>query len=171
VDGVVIYASTVQASRRHWGSDPLQAGVQVVERQELIQLPLNGGMRVEMSVPESNLTKLREGQFARIRVEAQPGREFVGRLSKIGMLPDGRNAWLNPDLKLYNCQVEIEAVEDLRAGMNRDPRAVRAARRRDGRGLPRQGRPDCQTADQGWARQQPHGACAGRSAAGRPGIA
>lgn len=117
-DGVVIYSSTVQASRRHWGSDPLQAGVQVVERQELLQIPQNGGMRVEMSVPESNLIKLREGQFARIRVEAQPGREFAGRLSKIGMLPDGRNAWLNPDLKLYNCLVEIEAVEDLRAGMN-----------------------------------------------------
>jgi HlyD family secretion protein len=117
-EGVVIYASTIQASQRRWGSDPLQAGVQVVERQELIQIPLNGGMSVTMSVPESNLAKLREGQLARIRIEAQPGREFSGRLSKVGLLPDGRNAWLNPDLKLYNCVVDIEAVNELRAGMN-----------------------------------------------------
>ncbi len=117
-NGVVIYASTVQASRRRWGINPLQAGEQVVERHELIYIPLNGGMSVEISVPESNLTKLREGQIARIRVEAQPGREFTGRLSKVGLLPDGRNAWLNPDLKLYNCLVEVEPVEELRAGMN-----------------------------------------------------
>ncbi|MDD5706295.1 MAG: efflux RND transporter periplasmic adaptor subunit [Kiritimatiellae bacterium] len=117
-NGVVIYASTVQASRRNWGSEPLQAGAQVVERQELIHIPVDDGMNVEMSVPESNLTKLREGQSAVVKVEALPGRVFKGRLSRIGLLPDGRNAWLNPDLKLYNCVVELESYDELRAGMN-----------------------------------------------------
>ncbi len=117
-NGVVIYASTVQASRRRWGSEPLQAGATVVERQELIHIPLPGGMSVEMSVPESNLSKLREGLPARVKSDALPGREFTGRLTKIGLLPDGRNAWLNPDLQLYNCEIELDSHDDLRAGMN-----------------------------------------------------
>ncbi len=117
-NGLVIYASTVQASRRHWGSDPLQAGSQVNERQELIQIPLDGGMIVEMSVPESSLNKLRLNQRAEIKIEALPGRVFHGHLSKIGLLPDGRNTWLNPDLKLYNCEIELEESEGLRSGMN-----------------------------------------------------
>jgi HlyD family secretion protein len=117
-NGVVIYASTVQASRRRWGSEPLQAGSTVVERQELIHIPLPGGMCVEMSVPESNLAKLREGLPARVKCDALPGREFTGRLFKIGMLPDGRSAWLNPDLQLYNCEIELDTNDDLRAGMN-----------------------------------------------------
>lgn len=117
-NGLVIYASTVQASRRHWGSDPLQAGSQVNERQELIQIPLDGGMIVEMSVPESALNKLALDQRARVKIEALPGSVFTGHLSKIGLLPDGRNTWLNPDLKLYNCEIELDSAEGLRSGMN-----------------------------------------------------
>lgn len=117
-NGVVIYTSTMQASSRRWGSEPLQMGVQVGERQDLMQIPLDGGMSVEMSVPESNLAKLALGQRARITVDALPGRVFGGVLGKIGLLPDGRNAWLNPDLKLYNCVLELDAADGLRAGMS-----------------------------------------------------
>ena len=117
-NGVVIYHSTMQASRRRWGGEPLQAGSTVVERQELLHIPVDGGMIVELSVPESSLTKLKVGQPARIKVDAIPGVAFSGRLSKIGLLPDGRNAWLNPDLQLYNCEIELDQSTDLRSGMN-----------------------------------------------------
>ena len=117
-NGVVIYHSTMQASRRRWGGELLQAGSTVVERQELLQIPIDGDMIVELSVPESSLTKLKLGQAARVKVDALPGAEFTGRLSKIGLLPDGRNAWLNPDLQLYNCEIELDASGDLRSGMN-----------------------------------------------------
>jgi HlyD family secretion protein len=117
-NGVVIYHSTMQASRRRWGGEPLQAGSTVVERQELLHIPIDGDMIVELSVPESSLTKLELGQAARVKVDALPGAEFTGRLSKIGILPDGRNAWLNPDLQLYNCEIELDQTGDLRSGMN-----------------------------------------------------
>lgn len=117
-NGVVIYHSTMQASRRRWGGEPLQAGSTVVERQELIHIPVEGGMIVEFSVPESNMTKLKLDQAARVKVEAVPGSEYAGHLSRIGLLPDGRNAWLNPDLQLYNCEVELDSYDQLRAGMN-----------------------------------------------------
>ena len=116
----VIYASTMQASRRHWGSDPLAAGVTVYERQELIYIPVEGGMIVEFTVPESDLNKLTNDIPATIKVDALPDTVIRGHLTKIGLLPDGRNAWLNPDLKVYNCIVSIDqgAEADLRAGMN-----------------------------------------------------
>jgi len=117
-NGVVIYHSTMQASRRRWGGEPLQAGSTVVERQELLHIPIDGDMIVELSVPESSLTKLELGQAARVKADALPGAEFTGRLSKIGILPDGRNAWLNPDLQLYNCEIELDESGDLRSGMN-----------------------------------------------------
>jgi HlyD family secretion protein len=117
-NGVAIYHSTMQASRRRWGGEPLQAGATVVERQEIIQIPVDGGMLVELSVPESSLTKLKLGQVARIKLDALPGVEYTGRLSKIGLLPDGRNAWLNPDLQLYNCEIELDNFDNLRSGMN-----------------------------------------------------
>lgn len=117
-NGVVIYHSTMQASRRRWGGEPLQAGSTVVERQELIHIPVDGGMIVELSVPESSMTKLKLGQPARVKVDAIPGVEFSGQLSRIGLLPDGRNAWLNPDLQLYNCEIDLDSFENLRSGMN-----------------------------------------------------
>ncbi len=119
-NGLVIYASTMQASRRHWGSEALSAGVSVHERQELIYIPVEGGMIVEFTVPESDLNKLTNDIPARIKVDALPDLSISGRLTKIGLLPDGRNAWLNPDLKVYNCVVSIDQGDetDLRAGMN-----------------------------------------------------
>ena len=119
-NGLVIYASTMQASRRHWGSEALSAGVSVHERQELIYIPVEGGMIVEFTVPESDLNKLTNDIPARIKVDALPDLSIGGRLTKIGLLPDGRNAWLNPDLKVYNCVVSIDQGDetDLRAGMN-----------------------------------------------------
>ena len=41
---MVVYASTLQASRRRWGVDPLAAGASVVTRQELIHIPVEGGL-------------------------------------------------------------------------------------------------------------------------------
>ncbi len=119
-NGLVIYASTMQASRRHWGSEALSAGVSVHERQELIYIPVEGGMIVEFTVPESDLNKLTNDIPARIKVDALLDLSINGRLTKIGLLPDGRNAWLNPDLKVYNCIVSIDQGDetDLRAGMN-----------------------------------------------------
>lgn len=119
-NGLVIYASTMQASRRHWGSDPLATGSYVFERQELIHIPVEGGMIVEFTVPESDLNKLTNDIPATIKVDALPDAVIHGKLTKIGLLPDGRNAWLNPDLKVYNCEISITPGDEakLRAGMN-----------------------------------------------------
>lgn len=119
-NGMVVYASTMQASRRRWGVDPLAAGASVVMRQELIHIPVEGGLMVEFSTPESDMTKLETGQPAEVMIDAMPDVEVRGVVSKIGLLPDGQNAWLNPDMNLYNCEISITntPATPLRAGMN-----------------------------------------------------
>ena len=119
-NGMVVYASTLQASRRRWGVDPLAAGASVVMRQELIHIPVEGGLVVEFSTPESDMTKLENGQPAEVTIDAMPDVEVRGTVSKIGLLPDGQNAWLNPDMNLYNCEITITntPTTPLRAGMN-----------------------------------------------------
>lgn len=119
-NGMVIYASTMLASRRRWGADPLAAGSTVVKRQELVHIPVEGGLVVEFSIPESDLTKLERGQPATIGIDAMPDIKILGFVSKIGLMPDGHNAWLNPDMNLYNCEISITNApeQELRAGMN-----------------------------------------------------
>ena len=90
-----------------------------VERQELIYIPLESGMVVEVMIPEASLNKIDIGMPARVKVDAFPGRVFDGRLVKIGILPDGQSAQLNPDLKLYKCEIESDFKDvTIRPGMS-----------------------------------------------------
>lgn len=119
-NGIVIYASTMQSSKHRWGGDPLEAGVEVHQRQELFFIPLPGEMTADFTVPESDLPKLKEGVVANVQADALPDRVFTGRLSKIGLLPDARASWMNPDMNLYNCQLVMDPdlADGLRAGMS-----------------------------------------------------
>ncbi|MCX7818966.1 MAG: efflux RND transporter periplasmic adaptor subunit [Kiritimatiellae bacterium] len=115
-DGMVVYATTV--SERRWMQEPLRPGVDVVERQELIYLPATKEMMAVVQLPESSLSKLREGLPARITVSALPGRSFRGHVDRIAILPNSSQSWLNPDIKVYDCNVWIdEDTEGLRPGM------------------------------------------------------
>lgn len=115
-DGMVVYATTV--SERRWGQEPLQTGVEVVQRQELIYLPATEEMMALVQFQETSLPKLKVGQSATIRVDALPGRLFRGHVARIGFLPNSSRNFLNPDLKIYDCHVFIDdGTADLRPGM------------------------------------------------------
>jgi HlyD family secretion protein len=117
VAGMAVYSTTGKMSR--WGNNqPLQEGLDVWERQELIYLPTTSSMMAEVKIPESSLRKVHVGLPARISVDAVPGRTFRGRVAKIGLLPDADSMFMNPDLKQYATQVYLEEEGvDLRAGM------------------------------------------------------
>lgn len=118
VDGMVVYATTGQRSRRS-SAEPLAEGVEVRERQELIHLPVSTKMMAEIKVPESSLKKVKVGQRVRLTVDAHKGKIYWGRLRKIGLLPDAQSWWSNPDLKVYNTSIYIDGdAGDLRAGMS-----------------------------------------------------
>ena len=115
-EGMVVYA---QSQDRYHRSEPLAVGVEVSERQELIHLPATETMSAEIKIPEASVTKIREGMPARIRVDALPDRLYQGHMAKIGLMPDTVRAWLNPDLKVYNCEIYVDSVaRELRPGMS-----------------------------------------------------
>jgi HlyD family secretion protein len=125
-NGVVLYASTVAIARRKWWMRPLAVGENAVERQELIYIPLDTGMIVEMMVPEASLNKLEIGMQANVKVDAFPDKVFKGKLAKIGILPDGQSAQLNPDLKMYKCELECDFSNVvIRPGMSCDVELIK----------------------------------------------
>ena len=122
-NGVVLYAAT---ARRRWWENPLAAGESAVQRQDLIYIPLDEGMIIEILVPESSLNKLDTGISANVKVDAFPDRIFHAKLVKIGILPDAQSARLNPDLKMFKCELECN-FEDavVRPGMSCDVELVK----------------------------------------------
>ncbi len=116
--GMVVYATSMETNR--WRrTEPLAEGQQVRERQELIHLPSSSSMKVDISVREASLRKIRPGMPVRVTVDALPGKHFWGRVGSIGVLPDASMSWMNPDLKVYTTEVELTGdTAALRSGMS-----------------------------------------------------
>jgi len=116
--GMVIYATTGQDNR--WNNEgPLEAGRMVRERAELIHLPTANAVLVNIKIHESSLKKISVGQPVRITINALPGKEYFGEVSRIAPLPDAQSFWLgNPDLKVYNTEIYLDGeLEGVRTGM------------------------------------------------------
>jgi HlyD family secretion protein len=118
-DGMVVYATS---SRGGFGRDdrrPLAEGVEVFERQELIYIPKSASSVAEVDVHEASLEKVRPGLPAIVRVDALPGKVFVGSVARIAPLPNAQSMWMNPDLKIYTTNINLESIDPgLRSGMS-----------------------------------------------------
>ena len=121
VDGMVIYATSARRGGGPFGDrrEPLDEGVEVFERQELIYLPTAESAMAEVGIHESSLEKVREGLPTVITVDALTGKKFLGRVARIAPLPDARSMWMNPDLKIYYTEIHLEDNDSsLRTGMS-----------------------------------------------------
>ncbi|MBU1487270.1 efflux RND transporter periplasmic adaptor subunit, partial [bacterium] len=86
---------------------------------ELIHLPTTTSVNVEFSIHEASLKKVRPGLPARVTVDALPGKVFTGTVAVIAPLPDARSAWMNPDLKVYRSELQLDGNQSgLPAGMS-----------------------------------------------------
>ena len=105
---------------RRWGNDePLEAGATVRHQQELIKLPDLSEMNVEVRLHESVVKQVETGDRALVRVDALPDRRLTGSVTKIAVMPDRTNWWLNPGLKTYTTEVTLEETpEGLKPGMS-----------------------------------------------------
>lgn len=114
--GIVVYAR----ERSRWGSgDPIQEGTEVRERQDIVTIPQAGGMVAEAKLHETSLKKVTAGQKCLVRVDAQPGQVFEGRVSFVATLPDSGSWWSNPNQRVYRSEIVIESGnEDMRPGMS-----------------------------------------------------
>ncbi|MEM7755910.1 MAG: efflux RND transporter periplasmic adaptor subunit, partial [Planctomycetota bacterium] len=116
--GMVIYATSVNRGGRWNDDEPLQAGYVAREREELIYLPTASSMMAKVSIHESALEKIAEGQAVRVTVPAIPGRVFEGQVARIAPLPD-QTSWWNPDLRVYATEIHLTGqITGARTGMS-----------------------------------------------------
>jgi len=118
-DGTVIYATSARRGGWRDNREPLDEGVEVYERQELIYLPTATSAMAEVDIHEASLEKVRLGLPAIVTVDALQGQTFFGSVGRIAPLPDPASMWMNPDLKVYNSEVYLEGdTPNLRTGMS-----------------------------------------------------
>lgn len=97
----------------------IEEGAEVYERQEIIRIPDLSSMVAQAKVHETVISRMKEGLPAEIVIEAIPDEQFKGTVKKVGLLPDSENRWMNPDLKVYKCDISIEGdVAGLKPGMS-----------------------------------------------------
>ena len=110
-DGMAIYGTTIQSSRRMWGSEgPLQIGQSVYPNQMLFGLPDTSKLVAEVRVHESLAGQIHEGVKARVRVDALPGVVLGGSVTEIGVLAES-GGWRDPNLREYTVKILIDGSE------------------------------------------------------------
>ena len=97
--------------------DEIREGMPVRFRQHLMSLPSLEKMQVQTAVHESDLDQIRIGLKAQITVDAFPGKDYVGTVQSIAVLPE-QDGWRGSDTKVYSTVVTIDdEVDQLKPGM------------------------------------------------------
>lgn len=110
--GLVVYGSAGDDMFYYGGQEQIREGATVRERQAIITIPDMTRMSVKVKIHESYIKKIKKGQKVRITVDAFPDKALTGEVSKVGVLPDSQNRWLNPDLKVYLTTITVDGTQD-----------------------------------------------------------
>jgi HlyD family secretion protein len=115
--GLVVYGG---GRDEYYGNqEPIREGATVRERQAIITIPDMTRMSVNVKIHESYIKKIKKGQKARITVDAFPDTVLEGDITKVGVLPDSQNRWMNPDMKVYLTTITINGTYDwVKPGMS-----------------------------------------------------
>ncbi len=115
--GLVVYGG---GGDRYWGNEEqIKEGATIRERQTIITIPDMSNMAVKVKIHESEIKLVEKNQRVRILVDAQRDRPLTGVVSKVAVLPDSENRWMNPDLKVYETTIKIDGMQEwLKPGMS-----------------------------------------------------
>lgn len=120
--GLVVYGAANQNSQRYRGGssqEAIQEGATVRERQPILTIPDMRAMAVKVNIHESAVQRVAVGQTVRVLIDAFPDEELTGVVSKVAVVADSANAFMNPDLKVYPTTITIDGVHEwLRPGMS-----------------------------------------------------
>ncbi len=117
--GLVVYGSGRDQEVFYGNQEPIREGATVRERQAIITIPDLTRMAVNVKIHESYIKKIKKGLKAKITVDAFPDEVLTGEVTKVAVLPDSQNRWMNPDLKVYLTTVEIDGSHDwVKPGMS-----------------------------------------------------
>jgi HlyD family secretion protein len=116
--GLVIYGRAGDDMMYYGGEERIREGATVRERQTILTIPDTTSMSVKVRIHESYIKKVKKGQKVRLTADAFPDKELSGEVTKVGVLPDSQNRWMNPDLKVYLTTISVDGTNDwLKPGM------------------------------------------------------
>jgi hypothetical protein len=104
--GRVVYNSTTNSWRRM--NNPTRAGTRVWQNETILVIPDLETLSARVNVHETDIEKVKVGQAALISVEALPGRSLKGHVAKVSPVASAAQAWLNPDIKVYDTDVALD---------------------------------------------------------------
>jgi len=97
----------------------VSVGATVRHQQTLIKLPDLSEMSVNVKLHESVVKQVASGAPAYVTVDAFPKDRLTGKVTKIAVMPDRENWWMNPGLKAYETQITLDATPaGLKPGMS-----------------------------------------------------
>lgn len=116
--GLVAYGNlNASASARY--NESIEEGTNVRFRQTVLTIPNMSQMGVHVNIHESQVKKIRIGQSALIKVDAEPGVVLQGRVAELAVLPDSSSSRFTPNLKVYPASVHILGTHPwMKPGMN-----------------------------------------------------
>lgn len=116
--GLVAYGDlNASASARY--NESIEEGTNVRFRQTVLTIPNMSQMGVHVNIHESQVKKVRIGQTALIRVDAEPGIVLEGRVAELAVLPDSSSSRYTPNLKVYPATIHIHGTHAwMKPGMN-----------------------------------------------------
>jgi HlyD family secretion protein len=116
--GLVAYGDLDAGSSYNY-SNSIEEGATVRLRQTMLTIPDMSQMGVNVKIHESQVKKVKIGQTAFIRVDAEPGIVLQGRVAELALMPDSSSSRYTPNLKVYPCNIHISGAHPwLRPGMN-----------------------------------------------------
>jgi RND family efflux transporter MFP subunit len=114
--GMVVYDTTGGRFDRIITIEP---GATVRHQQNLIKLPDLNEMNVKVKLHESVVKQVAGGAQAYVTIDAFPKDRLTGRVTKIAIMPDRSQWWLNPGLKSYLTEIGLDATpKGLKPGMS-----------------------------------------------------
>ena len=114
--GMVVY----DLGGGRWGMQVIiEAGASVRHQQNLFRLPDMAEMNVKVKLHESVVKQTEVGAPAYVTIDAYPKERLTGKVTKIAVMPDRGQMWLNPSLKTYVTEVTLDATPvGLKPGMS-----------------------------------------------------
>ena len=119
--GLVVYGASNQNSMRYRSSnqEAIQEGATVRERQSILTIPDMREMAVKVNIHESAVQRVAVGQSVKVSVDAFPDEQLTGIVTKVAVVADSANSFMNPDLKVYPTTIKIDGTHEwLRPGMS-----------------------------------------------------
>jgi RND family efflux transporter MFP subunit len=114
--GLVVYGGS---GVRYYDAEPIKEGATVRQKQAIITIPDMSTLAVKVKIHESFIKKVVVGQTASVVIEAEPDKPLTGLVTKVAVLPDSENRYMNPDMKVYKTTIEIDGVHEwLKPGMS-----------------------------------------------------